>query len=345
LRADLGIPEVSWFWRELVLSQVRYVISLGDDEYKFFIPSIVDLIRPHPLIQNDALVLLLDRHSQGLAKEPSDDLKKMAILAWGSPNLHVQAKWGLVKRVTKRMVQEWLVREDLRDFFELLQKDGTADKSRLNFWIRYAGSIDFSYFLFGPHINKNKKPSYVQLRNDKFGRFSPMYECSDSNNAFVLKIGDIIFVEFGEKNNACYCYEKSKIPFEFDGGAISEKIAKNKNSSFERIYHYKGWEEKFSEKLEGWGIMPDAEAFPTRKRGTVPVGAISPAHGKASQLMGRFSKSALIQECTRNKLLVIDNSKSGGAIWVKGQPVTSEFARQLQLWGFSYSPGKGFWKK
>lgn len=361
LQSVLGVPETSWFWRELVLSQVRHIVSLDDRNYLSHLNHLIDSIRPHKMLWDEALVLLLDRHARSLANRPHEALLSLAIEAWGSTHkLRPARRWGLVQQAAMKMVQQWLVREDLKDFFELLQQDGAADRRRLQFWLQYTKSIDFAFFLLGPYVFNNPDPAYVKLRRKKADRSARLTDCAAGNNAFILQIGEYVFAEFGETGNACYCYELRKLPFDTLGGSLPLYKVKNRSLTFNPVSHGPGWERRFAKVLEDLGIYPndadDPPAYPSipsqpaasvREPGIAPQSprpAPTPQPTAPEPPSNVFSMTRLRAACAHHGLMVIDDRARGGSIWVKGGPVSNDFARQLRLWGFAFSAGKGYWK-
>ena len=56
LRKELSIPEESWFWKELILSQVRHICTLDNSEY---------------LVSLDTMLALLEGQMSRLLSSPS----------------------------------------------------------------------------------------------------------------------------------------------------------------------------------------------------------------------------------------------------------------------------------
>jgi hypothetical protein len=357
LRTRLQIAGQSWFWRELILSQVRHVTGLNDAEFVACTPAAVTSVRRFPVLTDDALVLLLTRHASTLAHQPSKELQELAVTTWGSPNLSSQARWNLVDPPIKRMVQEWLVREDLKDFFALLQQDGAADERRLQFWLRYAKQIDYAHFALGPYAFESIHPDYIELRKKRHDRICRLTDAGDNrNNAFILKIKDLLLVEFGQTGNACYIYWIDKAPFKIRLSDTSRYLLKDRSSCLLAMSHSHHWESNFEYELGRHGVLPDAgnplipysrlnaaSGFQESARSFNPAPFSQPMNGIATQV-STIDHAAVVRFAQQNRLVVIDNTaKINGALWVIHKKANDAIAHQLQAYGMKYAESRGWW--
>lgn len=220
--ADLGIPQTSWFWRELVFSQIEEATSWREDaRFKQVLDTLLTQLVDHPVLRDKGLAMLLTRYAGCTDKSVHEGLKQLSVEAWGSPQLVQQAKWGLVEPSVKAMVSQWLVLEDLEDFFERLQAGGLADIRRLAFWKRFIKQISFSHVALSGHLCDSRQPNWVQFQDKKKGRFSRLEGGGGGKNAFIMKIGRYYFVEFGEKGDACYGYVEGQQPFRLGDGLLN----------------------------------------------------------------------------------------------------------------------------
>jgi hypothetical protein len=104
------------------------------------------------------------------------------------------------------MVQEWVALEDLCDFFALVKGNPETDRLRLEFWSRYIGQMTRTHLVLGPDAWDELKG----LRERKKGRVSKLLSpIKRSNNAFVMQLGEYVFVEFSVTGNAAYGYPAS----------------------------------------------------------------------------------------------------------------------------------------
>jgi hypothetical protein len=262
LERGLGIPETSWFWPELVLSQVEKAVGYATDaRFKGYLDTLIAQLGNHPLILSEGLARLLSRYAECVDNSPHEGLKAFAVDQWGNPHLTRQAQWGHVKPKIKEMVSQWLVLEDLQDFFELLQSDRAADNRRLGFWRLYIKQISYSHIVLGRDIWFSQDTDWKEFQQKKKGRISRLDGGTTTNNAFIMRIGGYFFVEFGEIGNACYGYSEGNEPFNLGSGVLCfPSELKDKHSNIFRETHMDGhrnWEYKFAQRLSNLGISPD----------------------------------------------------------------------------------------
>lgn len=262
IKADLGIPERSWFWAKLVNSQVDEATGWRDDNrFKAVLDTLISQLREHSTVRNAGLAKLLTRYADCTDQSAQEGLKQFSVETWGSPQLVQQVGWGGVEPMVKAMVSQWLVLEDLRDFFELLQADRAADQRRLKFWLRFIKQISFSHIVLGSHVWWSHDPDWMAFKQKKKGRISRLDGGSGSRNAFIMKIGQFYFVEFGEIGDACYGYVEGNEPFRLGSGLLSyPDELKNKQKKVFWGRHFDGrkhWERTFLEELANLGIRRD----------------------------------------------------------------------------------------
>lgn len=354
LRETIGIPEQSWFWQDLVLSQVRVLCELPDDRYVKALGRFLPTLEDYPTLADDALVMILDRHHRSLASQPLQGLQDFAVSHWGSPHLHAQAKWGLVDPAVKQMVREWIVREDLKLFFDMLSADGVAVTRRLDFWLRFAKQIDFAHFALGPTVYGDPRADYVQLRKRRKERISRLVSPgSPDNNAFILKIGDYFLIEFGQTGNAAYGYRIGGTPFQIPTSVLDLGDLKNKRKSVLRQTHNGDWEHKFLVALAGLGIYPDHGVEPTHPgRASVqaprPKPAPPPRPEPRPQAFTRPNDhwtQAAKDIAVFHGLRVEDKRAQGGCLWVRTNNARHPARPELEGLGFKFTPERGFWRK
>lgn len=124
-------------------------------------------------------------------------------------------QWGDFSEAQIEIMRIWLVSADLEKYFSIEVKD----KIRLKFWKRYIKYI--------------KEVRYFERLKQ----------------AIVMLTDEHIFIEFGEKGNAAYGYQKDYISF--DEIAKLSRVTKLKNLEEEILYmkHSGNWEIKLKSKL------------------------------------------------------------------------------------------------
>lgn len=265
LRNNLHIPEHSWFWIALLRSQAQTLTALNDDNFEKRLAGVLRQILK-PSIVPDILARLLDRYYHSRFKNTAHaELQKMVIETWGSPNFGRNIRWGHIDNPeVRQMVQRWLSREDIQDFFYLLLQDKVGDERRLRFWMRYADQIQETHIALGKHALSND-PDYVEIRKRKSGRVSILIDNDSKNNAFIMNFGQYVVVEFGVTGNACYIYAGSKFPMPEYSKVQNNAMPTNriflgeiKNRSLGKWLSHgsTNWEERFESVLEQLKIYP-----------------------------------------------------------------------------------------
>jgi hypothetical protein len=335
VRKALDIPLTSWFWRELVLAQIREATAFSDDPFKAALQPLTPLLKEHKLLWDDGLKHLLTRYYACKDHAVHEDLKALVLEAWQSPQISRHGRWGFVATEVKEMVSQWLVLEDLQDFFELLAADGVADTRRLNFWRRYIKQINFSHIALGSHLWNSHDRDWSKFRQRKQGRISRLDGGGGSKNAFIMKIGAYYFVEFGEMGDACYGYLENKVPFTLGRGYL--EYPGNLKDRQQCVFwgrHYDGlvrWEQKFvngsdtAQGLRDLGINTTNETL------------VIPKPTRTSQIPAL--PAAL------DSIRTEDRRRSGGALWAFHLEAKGDIADYLKSQGYRFSLGKGWWKK
>jgi len=262
---DVDVPATSWFWPELIMSQVEEISEYSDNMFKSAIETVLRQLAQRTECLDDGLAGILDRYAKCASTEPHVALKSEAVKRWRSPSLERQREWERVKPETKRMVQRWLVVEDLRDFFLNLRSaagEEAFNRRRFEFWMQFLDQITYSHLILGPET----RGSLRSLLSGKVGRYSDLTGTTRSNNAFVMRLGNIYIVEFSGVGKT-WAYNESKMMPLLRYGSISYNDILDPDLSLFNGYwghergglaHRGGWEGNFHAGLESLGIRPDS---------------------------------------------------------------------------------------
>lgn len=191
-------------------------------------------------------------------------------------------------------------------------------------------------------------------------------DASGSNNAFIMRMGDLVAVEFSGMGNALYGYDARRtVPFDtaeplrlpqYDHNSL-----KQKNSSILWLSHQDGingwskWEQMFDAKLrEEFGIKPQtvatrvarpSESIETRPPGNLPPHREQPAvEGAGAEVPRHYNRFALNKLAHRLGLRIEDRTPKGGSLWVLTDDSDRQVAEILSTWGFQHKAGKGWWR-
>jgi hypothetical protein len=247
----------------------------------------------------------------------------------------------------RELINGWLTRQLITDFFALLSSDGQADQRRLNYWLRFVSAIEGTPWLaLGPDAMHNNTQPYRELRERAKGRLLPLENPgASSNNAFIMKMGEWLIVEFGVTGNACYVYPATPMPFSLGGMAISTHDLRDKIRG-ERLLHKDGlssWESNFDQ-----AICPKVGHWPSSKIPNIPKTwkVVQSGNNKLNVGVPQSNIGLNIEKFAADwKLKVEDNRPVGGALWVCTDDSRAAISYALKNWGFSYKYGKGWWRE
>lgn len=385
-QSDLEIPGGSWVISRLVLAQIDAATQLDEQAFKGHIPKLLDLVESHSVLLNAGLARILHCYQQGSSLGVSPELRDFSFNHWGNPWLaRNSARWSLVPAATRDMVANWLKLELIHKFFNLLAEDGNSDNRRLVFWQRYHKHIDAMYFALGRRAATNQSPDFRQLRKDMLGLVLGLKAAGPAeNNAFIMCIGKYVVVEFGIRANACFIFERDRLPFKLSGNVAGDKSELKNDSYVERMRHFNGyqtWERTFESTLArlmgvrpatseempvGVGVPSTRTVQPTATASThlrkepenqVSVSAASTVRRVPDsreipvfiqpkpEIDQSYSRDAVERLCKRHDIRLRDFTNSGGNLWVLADASGDAFNKQLVAWGFQYKPGKGWWRK
>lgn len=349
-RQCLGILTDSWVMEETILSQVRAAAEFGDDPFKSHLENLLKLVQGQtevkvsPLLKLRAVALLISRYARCAIQPEQPALRDAAVSIIGNPWLKRTVWDAWVKKIdeqpdgeAREMVNGWLTRELIKNFFELLSADGKADQRRLNYWLRFVPAIEGTpWLVLGPDAWRNNSQPYRELRERAKGRLLRLENPgASSNNAFIMKMGEWLIVEFGVTGNACYVYPATPMPFSLGGMAISSHDLRDKIRG-ERLLHKDG--------LNSWESNFDHAIFP--KVGYSPSAASrQPAQPRTVQA-DSHNFTYVEQYVKKFSLQSEDHRVEGGAFWVltpKGKNL--EVDKNLESWGFKYKDNRGWWKQ
>jgi hypothetical protein len=374
--ANLGIPSDSWLREEAVYTQMQAGANLDDAGFRSCIARLLDIasgkteFRLSKGLSIRCIALLVSRYAACSEKPEHITLRDASIAFIGNPWLH-RAAWdsyvlrsdGLPDVDAREMLNAWLKVRLIKDFFDLLSEDRSADGRRLNYWLRFEPMIEDMWFVLGADAISDKRKDYVEFRQRANGRLLDLVGATPTqNNAFLMRIGEFVIVEFGLTGNACFAYRYIGLPADIkrrlNSGTFRAQvdIANLKARGYEvRLLHQSRWEPKFDEAIcplfgfrpPGRGSGPpvrgvsQSKSFAVVNKG-VPV-YVNP--GRTYGGVTLFSRLDFERLMSKHSLEVDDLLKKGGCLWVRTNEADPLICSQLKAWGFTYKPGKGWWKE
>lgn len=256
IASKLHISANSWFWEKLLIDAIKSACELTDQSFTEKIDRLLNLGEKNPLHRSSILTQILDRYATSRFRDQIHErLKQTALTLWGNPQSDAAASWAYVQADTKKMVIQWFVQADLEAFFRLF--NSTADTRRFYYWLGYIKQITSTQLFFSSYAINSRRREHQQFLIDNKGRYSQLVGSSSTNNAFMLKIGNIYIVEFSDTGNACYFYNK-KLNTKKTTAITDLKMEYGDGYLF-KLSHSSKWEDRFNERLAQIGIFPDAQ--------------------------------------------------------------------------------------
>ncbi|WP_026843305.1 EH signature domain-containing protein [Citrifermentans bremense] len=385
----LLIPSDSWLRGEAVRAQVSSLCRLNDAAFKERLDHVVSVLMGREgfacsdRIAIGGIASLLKRYALCTSREEHPALRDAALVKIGNPWLH-QSAWD--SRVgdedARVMVDGWLKRRLIHDFFSLVAADGLADTRRLNYWLRFADRIEDMWFAFGATARRQTGHDYRVLRERAKGRIVQLESAGHpDNNAFIMRIGGFLLVEFGLFGHACFIFNASDNPFDLTRAWVAGDSQGLKSPlNIKRLLHRDlstTWEQKFDEEILpriGWTPPRSGSRAVVRREElehrTTQVKPVVRSQQLQLQVDGEReargipitqqartettntpTKPYTLQYFSRflqeNHMTMEDKRPVGGALWVREAMTTKTdpaAIEQLRAWGFRYKPGKGWWK-
>lgn len=268
IRQLLGISDSSWFTWELILAQIKHATELNHEEFQASVSGLLRLLGGNQVLRDRSLQILLNRYVKIPHPQQHAGLKDYAVVSWGNPWLSSnQDAWGGVEDNARLMVSNWLKLEFIELFFTKLTEDHLGDTRRVKFWTKYVPAIEEIHFALGTYAMESHDKDFVELRKKLDGLIVELQDSVGKNNAFIMRVGDLLAVEFSGQSNAFYGYSvKNGIPFDISkpvktpvNWKNSLKHSKNKLklSHQDNILGHGNWEDRFEEQLRiNFGLRP-----------------------------------------------------------------------------------------
>ena len=342
-RRALAIPDESWVVERAVIEQMRAGCEVSDGPFKSALGRLLPVAtgkltaRLGETIKKRCVGILVSRYSRCADCPEHPALRDAAVGVVGNPWLH-RVQWDAwVRRgdapdeLARGMVFGWLKGRLVADFFELLSVDGVNDRRRVAYWLRFVPFIDDMWFVLGTSAWYRSGAAFSDFKERAKGRLLSFEGAAPDNNAFVMRVGDYLAVEFGAKGNAFYLYRWSELPpsllrsLSSERGRASAHMAELKSSTNDfRMSHTdapkaaRSWEQKFDDR-----ILPLIGKRPDERPALVPE----------------------IEAALTPGVRVEDKRPSGGMLWIYESDGRSTLSRKLETLGFRPRTGIGWYRE
>lgn len=252
----LGISSNSWVWEEALMAYVKRVCQHEDIDFKKRMHSVLDLVNGKtsltlpPTLAIKATALVVTRYAQCADRPEHPLLRDTCVERIGNPWLKRTAWDAAVNHEPARlMVNSWLKQRLIKDFFGLLSADGAADPRRLDYWLKWEPQISDMWFVLGSEAQANRTLEFLDLRKRMSGRDRKLVDNNHLNNAFVMRIGQLLVIEFGVTGNACYVFAASDFQTSLDKAVLNLHQLKQRAHAT-RLSHMSHWESRFDYELK-----------------------------------------------------------------------------------------------
>lgn len=343
LRRELAAGDSSWIARRIFEAQIAAAVAMDDARLRQIMPRLVQLLDDHDLLADAALARILDRYAQSRPIMIENGLRDLSVRRWGNPWLgRNESRWAAVQPETRKMISSWLKLDLIEKFFSLLSEDQLNDQRRIDFWKRYVDRIDDMHFALGETAYSNRSEDFRALRKAMGGRLLRLESGgSTKNNAFIMRMGDRIFVEFGEKGNAMFVFDANSLPFSLTSLSVAgNKSALKHARHLARIVHIDSagerWERKIEHVIDGTSAVRVERRPTTSPPGSLAAGVASFRHHSSS------GEGALRGFLAEHHLRADDRRGQGGALWVYA-PAAGAAAAGLRRHGFAWSARRHAW--
>lgn len=345
-RQGLGIPGDSWVMQETILSQMRAASNLGETPFKAGLDQLLKVaqgqtsVAVSELLKRRAIAVLVSRYARCASKPEQPLLRDATVSIIGNPWLKRTAWDAWVKNSNdqpddeaRELVNGWLKGRLIKDFFDVLSEDNKADQRRLKYWLRFEPAIEDLWLALGPDAMHNRSQQYLELRERAKGRLLSLENAGPSNNnAFIMRMGDWLIVEFGITGNACYIYPRNPAPFMLTGNSIYLGKLKNKALGESHNHVTNGWEVNFDQV-----ICPKVDHYP-------PSAIRQATQSRTSHAVGH--NFSYVEQYVKKFAIRSEDHRPIGAFWVLTQKgMNPEVDRNLESWGFKYKENRGWWKQ
>ena len=341
---SLSIAQTSWVVEEAVLAQIKAATDLRDGPFKATLPNILPMamggagVSIGEGLKVRCVALLVSRYARCSDRPEQPALRDASTSTIGNPWLR-RANWDAWVRagnepddLAREMVFSWLKGRLITDFFELLSADGINDSRRLVYWLRFAPFVDDMWFALGTSAWARRGGQFVEFRERAKGRLLNLEGTTADNNAFVMRIGAYLAVEFGASGNAFYLFRWDSLSPSLSKALTSGRaregvhIAELKSDVNEDTMRHrdspvalKSWEQKFDDKLTRLiGKKPE------KRPACVP------------------DIEALVSDIS---VEVADLRDVGGALWIRETDRNSHLSVKLQAMGLAFRSGRGWFKE
>lgn len=259
---EFKIDKTSEFARDTVGAALERAVTAFEKGEDILFRHIFKQFMESPHVSKEVLYRSLSRLilAEGVL---SDDKKQNQILdfvlpktRFGDPRIDSERKWLVIDKKAKARVVEWLSKEDINFFFELLMKDREDKHGRKRFWLDYVPRVVRSRALLSTEDRHTHARQLFEM--ERKGRTYGTLFRSAGASAFLLDFDELVVVEFSNVG-AIYIYAKrefEKICPNFWANTIDVSALRNEKLVVRdgRLSHRGNWEYRVKDVLARNGL-------------------------------------------------------------------------------------------
>lgn len=349
LKDKLELSSDSWLFEQFINAQIEAGVGLSDEKFISVISPLLDLLSNNALLQDHGLSKIINRYFKCQDIQIHHQLKDYVIGLWKNPWLNAHSsKWALIDIGAKHKIEEWLKLELITLFFSLLAEDGSNNLRRVNYWKKNHQIITEMYFVVAHNASFRYSSDFKKIKSTMEGRMLDMV--GSSTSAFIMRIGNYYFIEFGQIGNATYIYKHNHFPLDLSKvKKTSIYTLKNKEMADNRLAHnevmhgFTSWEARFDKEIRD--RISESKSIPSYAKNTPHRAEVTrdpPAPVITSNLRNRSDdNSSYIRLLSDNRFRVDDLRHKGGSLWLTPRTViTVDDVRELESNGFTWSSKK-----
>lgn len=189
-----------------------------------------------------------------------DRLRSFFLRHLGDPRLQ-PVKWASVREEAVSIFKQWIAKSDLEFFFNLVEETEGDSKwiYRRKFWEAYLPYIENTWVLLGRDAQKLFQYSLNRYQYEKERRFGRLRGAKADQSAFLLQIGQYVFVEWSS-SGSCRVFKLEHCPVRFGQGLCEGTRLRRDNCELIVVHHSSetySWQSRLARWiLEKLGIRP-----------------------------------------------------------------------------------------
>ena len=231
-------------------------ISIKKPRDSSAITDVVEFVEKHKDDKTSRIILsgVIEALGVDSPENVRQPVQSYALREWQDPRIAGgDVRWRGLSKEAKRICTQWITKEDLRFFFDVVAKACNDEKFayRKAFWLAYLENISFcrpvlredAEYLFRGDPEASK---YFRER-----RPATLTGGARDQHAFIIQIGKHTIVEFSTAG-ACYVYRSGRCPFRLNRSEYHMGELRNQASAAHRVIHSNSQDYYWQDKFRSW---------------------------------------------------------------------------------------------